>query len=188
MKNSILILLILLSTAIYSQNKNSIDDEILFTKAITLLDAIDEIVLYKDENEIDIEIIKPILKKLKSEALNNFNELIEKHPKSQHLFMSLFHKGNFEYELNNFAIAKETFIKVINFEEKESGSYYKNRALRILAWMAIEEKDYSQAIKYLNASKEQKVIYTCGTAYNVDKTQLENMYKIAESGLSENKK
>jgi hypothetical protein len=189
MKNAILLLLILISNTIYSQNKNGIKDEVLYTKGETLMDAISSIYDYK--NSIDVEIenehINNILKEIEKDALNHFNELIEEYPNSKYLFMALYHKGNLEYRFNNYAISKETLIKVANFE-KESSSFYKNRALRLLAWMAIEDKNYIQAIEFLNASKEQKVMYTCGTAYDIDKAQLENMYKIAESGLSEMKK
>jgi len=62
-------------------------------------------------------------------------------------------------------------------------NYYKNQALVMLATIAIEEKNYSQAINYIDESKNYHKFYTCGNEIKRDKTILERLYKQANDGL-----
>lgn len=175
----------------FGQNKKDFGDEILYAKGTTLLEVTyDEdlyMLAYHNENEGEAKHIKATIKKTQTDALKHFNELIEKYPNSEHIFRSLYEKGNLEYNLENYKAAKETLNKVVNFGTEYDG-YYKNKTFRLLAEIAIEEKNYEQALQYLDASKNQKVTYTCGNALEGDKAQLENMYKRCNEGLIETKK
>lgn len=157
-------ILLITSTFSFSQE----NDELLFAKGETFVEALSDENLYilsnYGKNKIDIEYANATIKSYTINALKYFDELIEKHPNSENFFMAKFHKGNLECDLKNNKTAKENLIWVVNADDKRSA--YKNKSYRILAWIEIEEENYIQALKYLDASKNEKVSYFCGTEYN----------------------
>ena len=120
------------------------------------------------------------IKQLNLEAFKYYDELVKNYPNSEYYAYALSEKASIEYWYKSHSEARESYMKILSLTNY---NYYKNQALIMLATIAIEEKNYSQAINYLDESKKYHKFYTCGNEIKRDKTILERLYKQANDGL-----
>jgi len=172
------------STFCYSQEKAH-EDEIIYVKIHTLEEVIYttnlmQFYLSKDKNEN--RLAKETVEQLWRDMVSNCDALISKFPNSEYFFETLYTKASIEQALGNINIAKEFYEKVLNFETTKTA--LKNKSLRALAFLIIEEKDFTKALNYLDQIKNYKVYYDCGVPYLGDKKSLEIMYMKCYDGLN----
>ncbi|MDV6168026.1 tetratricopeptide repeat protein [Flavobacterium sp. DG1-102-2] len=120
------------------------------------------------------------VKELNLKAFEYYNKLVKEYPDSDYYADALYQKGMIEFWYKSKSEAKESFTKILSLLNNDS---YKNQALVKLATIAIEEKNYSQAIDYLDESKKHHKFYTCGNEIERDKLVLERLYIQANNGL-----
>ena len=181
------VLVLFISTTCFSQEKIG-EDEILYVKINTINEVIHStglIQFYLSKDKSDNNFGKPIVEQLWRDMLNNCNELIADFPNSEYFFETLYTKAITEEALGNIIVAKEFYTKVLNFETPKTA--FKNKSLRALAFLAIEEKDYTKALGYLDQVKNYEVYYDCGVPYQGDKKSLEIMYQKCHDGLNKKK-
>lgn len=192
MRNSFLIVLLTTSSIIFGQKKNPNRDLILFEKAIALQELVlahpfsseidQDTVAITAEDKIRREYAIELKENILDKAINNYNELIRQFPQSTLVFRSLNNKGIAELENGYQGKAKETFLKIVNSKanDKEKGgagsgimgepyANYKNRALKNLAKIEIANKNYSEALKYLEETKKFSYQHFCGNEFAQDK-------------------
>lgn len=157
--------------------KRLINEELDLDKAIKSKDSI--------KSKYASEIKEAILKK----ALASFTELIDSFPNSKLLVRTLDFKGTIEYELNYINEAKKTFQSILNskigglvntgFKSEvieDPYSYLKNEATERLANIFIDEKNYTEALKYLDLTKIYPYEDFCGNAVAADKLYIAESY------------
>lgn len=172
-----------ISATCFSQGKAG-GDEILYVKINTINEIIhstDLIQFYLSKDKSENNLGKPIVEQLWREMLSNCNDLITNFPNSEYLFETFYKKATIEEALGNIIVAKEFYSKVLNFETPKTA--LKNKSLRALAFITIEEKDFNKALDYLEKIKDYKVYYDCGVPYESDKKSLELMYQKCYDGL-----
>jgi tetratricopeptide (TPR) repeat protein len=211
MKNILITILLLFSSISFGQKKNSNEDLILFEKTVAiqelLNDELNQIINPKDTIDIDneekikqkfaIEIKENVLHKV----IENYTELITKFPKSKLVFRALNNKGFAELELKYYVEAEKTFLKILNSDanDKENGGIgsglmgepyanYKNRACKILADLEIKNKNYQEAINYLDFTKKYPYRHFCGNEFASEEIYMAEMYSKCYLGLNQYEK
>ena len=187
MKKIFYLIVLLTSVFCYAQEK-AYEDEILYVKIHTLEEVIyttDLLQFYLSKDKSENNQAKGIVKQIWGEMVYNCDDLIAKYPNSEYLFETLYTKASTEEALGNINVAKEFYEKVLNFETTKT--VLKNKSLRALAFLTIEEKDYIKALGYLDQVKNFEVYYDCGVPYQGDKKSLEIMYQKCYDGLNKKK-
>jgi len=211
MKNSFLIVLLTTSSIIFGQKKNPNKDLILFEKAIALQELLTDHALSSEIEQDTIEItsedkirrdyVLELKQNILDKAITNYNELIQQFPQSALVFRALNNKGIAELENGYSSKAKETFLKIVNSKanDKEKGgagsgimgepyANYKNRALKNLVKIEIENKNYSEALKYLEETKKYPYQHFCGNESAEDKLYIAKLYAQCYLGLNQSEK
>lgn len=189
MKKSAVIVFLLFSILFYGQENKSIEDKIIYEKGMAV-----NYLLYEDyyffeklnaPNLEEKKQAKETYKFIASKALSYFNELILYYPDSDYYLLALFEKGKLELNLENKKVAKEVFLKVLN-SETTKWKYCINESLLLLAALAIEEKNYEEAKKYLDLRKKNGLNFFCGVEREITETKMKNMYEKIQEGLKKN--
>lgn len=182
MKNILSLLLILFSAISFGQNT----PEILWAKVDSKIynKLIDSLNNYYDVARNDSQ-LHELIKKEELKSLAYCNQLISEFPNSELVFDALYKKAFITYAYFDVDLARETFLKVVNFNTNKTA--YKRKAYRILAAIEIDKKNYEKAIFYLDESSKYNKTFSCGTELNVDTEQLKNMYAKCYDGLKEKK-
>ncbi|WP_052122269.1 tetratricopeptide repeat protein, partial [Flavobacterium suncheonense] len=211
MKNTFLTLSLLFSILTFSQKKANNEDLILFEKAVALQelvnDELERIANPKDtiditnEEKIKQSFAIDLKENILDKVIENYDELIEKFPKSKLIFRALNNKAFAELEIEDYDEAKMTFLKVLNSKanDKEKGGIgsgimaepyanYKNRASKKLAELELQNKNYKEAIKYLDETKKHPYRHFCGNEYAADEIYMAEMYSKCYLGMNEYEK
>lgn len=207
MKHTFLAVLLAVTFLSSAQKKNSRQDEILFEKAATLH------ALVYDDLDLDVDIetedttdgvskyAKTVKETILEKALVVYNQLIDSFPKSKLVYRALNNKGFIEVELNDLDEAKQTYLSILNSpaDDKERGGIgsgimgepyanYKNRAAKQLAEIAIRQKNYQEAIGYLEQTKKHQYQHFCGNEYAADEIYTVTTYAKCYNGLQQTEK
>jgi len=205
MKNKFLILLfILLGNVAYGQTKSISQDELLFEKGILLQNSLrDELELNEIISENDSASEKSILAREINESIleiawDYYQELIDSFPNSKLYYRALNNRAFIELQTDDKEGAKATFLEILNSnaDDKEKGGLgsglmaepnanYKNRATNILARLAYDEKDYKEALKYLDLNKKYPYQHFCGNAHASNRIYMSTMYAKCYIGLNQ---
>lgn len=211
MKNILITILLIFSSNIFGQKKNSNEDLILFEKTVAiqelLNDELNNFINLKDTIDIDSEekikqkFAITIKENILEKVIDNYNELITKYPKSKLLFRARNNKGFAELELEYYGEAEKTFIKILNSDanDKEKGGIgsgimgepyanYKNRACKILADLELKNKNYQKAINYLDTTKKYPYQHFCGNEFASEEIHMAEMYSNCYLGLNQYEK
>ncbi|WP_146171795.1 tetratricopeptide repeat protein [Flavobacterium magnum] len=185
MKQFISLLLVLFSTCVFGQNDSINTPEILLRKAKSdsyykLLDSINTYYDSKTEKQADEMIKNESLK-----SLVYYDQLIKEFPNSELVFDALYNKAQITYAYLDADSAYKTFLEAIKFNTKKTA--FKHKAFRALAGIEIDRKNYNQAIQYLDESSKYPIYIDCGVQWEVDTSQLRNMYTECFDGLREKK-
>ena len=202
-----LLFLTLIGQFVFGQ-KRIRKDELLFEKGLLLQQLVsedlelDDIINSKDttiklQQELAIDVKETSLNK----AHEYYQELIASFPKSKLLYRTLNNKGFIELALDDKDEAKKTFQKIIDSKagDKEKGGVgsglmaepyanYKNRAAKVLANISIKERNFSDAIKYLDLTKKYPYVHFCGNEYAADKIYISELYAKSYLGLNDKQK
>ncbi|AZA53637.1 tetratricopeptide repeat protein [Chryseobacterium sp. G0201] len=210
MKNFLYINLIFISTVIFGQEKIQNQDLILFERAITLQEFLndnlnDEInqdtINLTEQNKLRRNFAIELKENTLEKVISNYDELIKEFPQSKLIFRALNNKGFAEIENGNYDNAKKTFQKILNSNaddlEKigvgsgimgEPYSNYKNRALKTLARIEIRDRNYQQAVQYLNETKKYPYRHFCGNEYAQDEIAMAELYSQCYIKLEQHEK
>lgn len=206
-KLKLILLLLLFGQMTFGQTKVIQQDELLFEKGLLLQQIIDEELdlnwtIFSEDSinaktKYAIEIKETILEK----ALEFYQELIDSFPKSKLLYRTLNNKGFIELSLEEFNEAKKTFTLILDSQaddEEEGGigsgimaepyAGYKNRASKAMASICVKEKNYKDAVKYLDLTKKYPYRHFCGNEYAADDIYMSKMYGKCYIGLNEYEK
>lgn len=208
MKKALLLIFIISLSCNAQDKKGKHGDIMLFSKGIALYElANDGLNLEFDSNSSDtlqgeklrvqqIKLQEDILDK----SLDYFEQLLEDYPKSKLYFRTLNNKAQIEFELKDFESAKETYIQIIESKakDKELGGVgsgimaepyanYKNRALKRLAEIEYIDKNYNQAIEYLDLTKKYPYLHFCGNEFAYDEIYMATQYALNYIGLNDRK-
>jgi hypothetical protein len=153
------------------------------------------------EEKIKSDFAKEIKEMILYKVVENYEELIETFPKSKLIFRALNNKGFAELQLEDFDDAKSTFLMLLNSkaDDSEKGGIgsglmgepyanYKNRAAKILADIELRDKNYSQALKYLDETKKYPYRHFCGNEYAADEIHMAVQYSKCYLGMNQDEK
>jgi tetratricopeptide (TPR) repeat protein len=136
-------------------------------------------------------------------ALYSFANIYNKGRGSETLIAKAYYNiGVIYLEQKRNTYAKEIFENILesDFDEMDRGgtgsgimgepyAIYKNRSCRILAAIALDEKDYETALKYTKmADKEYPYRHFCGNEYAANDIYLATMYARCYEGLGDKEK
>ena len=207
----LIILSITFSLVTFGQKKNPNEDLILFEKTVAMQELLSDDLHYifeiKDsinrtnEDKIKTDFAIEIKENILEKVIENYTELIQKYPKSKFQFRALNNKGIAELDYKDFDKAKKTFLEVLNSNanDKEKGgagtgimgepyANYKNRACRILTDIELKNKNYNEAIRFLDLTKKYPFQHFCGNAHAAEQINIAEMYAKCYLGLNQYEK
>ncbi|ESU18448.1 hypothetical protein FCR2A7T_29740 [Flavobacterium cauense R2A-7] len=180
MKKILIILTTFIPLLSFSQNDN---DKIIYERAKTL-----QFVHYETDlmqmmlsgDTIEANIANKIFDQFQKLAINEYDKIIQEFPKSELLLDALYNKAEAQYNLGLNKEAKATFEKVI------LNNPQKGKSLIYLAFIALEEKKYSDALKYIEQRKKLTPKFFCGNEYQTEENQMKYIEEKCKIGLSKN--
>lgn len=211
MKNIFLASILLVSTIAIGQKKGTNEDLILFEKTVAIQEMLGgelNAYIYKadtlnlsNEDKIKRNLAIELNESILYKVIKSYDDLIKEYPNSKHIFRALNNKAFAQLELKNYDKAKETFLQIINSKanDKEKGGIgsglmgepytnYKNRALKTLANLEIQNKNYQEAITYINETKKFPYRHFCGNAYAEDQLYMAELLSQCYLGLNQDEK
>lgn len=115
-------------------------------------------------------------------AFQNFTKIIEDYPNSTHYLIALYYVGHFEFVASKFTESKKHLLEVTKTDQ--SMGYYIRQAFFDLADIAIEEKDYILAQKYIsNIEGPTPTRFSCGVAKDQDEHRVKFIKERLATGL-----
>lgn len=202
-KLKLTLLLLLVGQLTFGQTRSIQRDELLFEKGLLLQQLIDEeldlnrTINSKDNIKTKTEYAMEIKETILEKALECYQELIDSFPNSKLLYRTLNNKGFIELELDDIDEAKKTFLSILDgkADDKEKGgigsgimaepySNYKNRASKALANIYIKEKNYKDAVKYLDLTIKYPYRHFGGNEYAADDIYMSELYAKCYIGLN----
>lgn len=176
----------------YGQNDVYETESSLFEKVNQLQDSVQNSNLYRKISSKNLSVCEEAIEtynKIKERQLGLFLKVIEEYPNSNNILKAFFEKGRLEFELGKFDLAKESFIKVIDFRSEKAGFYWRNSFV-ILAMIEIEKKEFNQALKYLNES--ERIFGTDGLSdysdsFYANKLRVQHLHELCNKHLKKQK-
>ena len=137
---------------------------------------------------------KETKRQILSNAIEYYDTLIDSFPNSKLIYRAIIGKAFINYENEEYQKAKEGFLKINNAKDSLNSSSKNNEAFtrfRIainLAEIAVMDKEYENALVYLESSKNHKLRYMCLNAYYDDHAKYNYLKAKAYLGLNDYKK
>jgi len=159
------------------------EDKIYYEKGIALQYAhyeTDLLEMMLSNDSIKSKNANKIVDQLQEQAISQYNLLLEEFPNSKFSLDALYQKAEAQYSLGLNADAKENFLKVISINPK------KGKSLLKLAYLELEEKNYSEALKYVEQRRTIKSLFLCGVEQEVEASQLKFIEEECKIGLTKN--
>lgn len=190
MKKTCLFFLLFNSLFIFAQNKGVKNEDIALYQQGT---AVYEITIeFSDENfyvspdtiistKTKAFILENTQTVILKRSLSYFEDMVKYYPKSKLIFIATYNIGEINYHLNNYDIAKENFLKILDSKAKDKDlskisnivaepyTNYKNKACKLIAEIEYQNGNFAQAINYMILSKEYPYRHFCGNALASDK-------------------
>lgn len=206
MRTFILLPLIFLGQLAFGQDRTIKKDEQLFEKACLMQQLVHEDLGLDDVIKADsIKAVQELATEIKEtilyKAIDYYQKLIDSFPESKFLFRALNNKGFIELALKDSGDAKLTFLTILNSkaDDKEPGGIgsgimaepyanYKNRAIKVLADISIQEGNFTEAIKYLDLTNKYPYRHFCGNEYAADEIYMTELYTKSYLGLKNKQK
>lgn len=190
MKNSCFLSLFFTSLICFSQNDKIGEDQILFERGKAIIEIIYNNEVYElienQKNKDEEKVADKFVKLISTQALEHFDKLIIDFPESELLIATLYEKSLLELILENNEKAKKSFLTILS-KENNLQSYYRNKSLIELARLYIEEKNYSQALLYLEERTKNGFRFSCGVEYDTTLKRIESLKKVCVEGLNSKK-
>lgn len=206
MRSFVLLILIFLGQFAFGQGRTIKKDEQLFEKAFLMQQLVHEDLGLDDVIKADsIKAVQELATEIKEtilyKAIDYYQELIDSFPESKLLFRALNNKGFIELALKDTGDGKLTFLKILNSkaDDQEPGGIgsgimaepyanYKNRAIKVLADISIQEGNFMEAIKYLDLTNKYPYRHFCGNEYAADDIYMTELYAKSYLGLKNKQK
>jgi hypothetical protein len=116
--------------------------------------------------------------KLRQKAYESYSLLLKEYPKSEKRSFYLYTKGCLSFDNEE---SKKSFKEVIEINDWQ---YYIRQSYLKLSWIAVREKDFNTALKYIEfIEKLEKPNFTCGNEMESYYAQLKNIREQSETGL-----
>ncbi len=175
------ILILLLSLSSYSQTEKT--DEELFSEAYETQysfyeNGLLDLSFFGTEAE-KIEAQRKI-DSLQQKAYGMYSALIEKYPDSEYTIDAFFEKGKIEFWRGDFDKAEYSLKKVLS--NKKSNSYKRN-SFMFLAEIAIGQREFEEAQRYLIEAKHHEKDIWCGVEFEVYQRKYERLSYLCAEGL-----
>lgn len=165
MKRIVLLLFLVTYSFANSQTKEVSEDE-LYQKAEA------------DISEFDDHYGEADSTKLRLKVYESYASLANKFPQSKKISYYLYNKGCFG---NDNEESKNCFKKVIQINDWH---YYVRQCYLKLSWLAVREKEFDVALKYLEIiEKMEKPQFKCGNEMQTYYAQLKSIREFSETGL-----
>ena len=167
------------SISSFAQN----EDKVYYEKGIALQYAhyeTDLLEMMLSNDSIKSKNANKIVDQLQEQAISQYNLLLEEFPNSKFSLDALYQKAEAQYSLGLNADAKESFLKVISINPK------KGKSLLKLAYLELEEKNYSKALKYAEERRRINSLFLCGVEQEVEASQLKFIEEECKIGLTKN--
>ncbi|MGL2967059.1 hypothetical protein [Flavobacterium sp. XGLA_31] len=138
--------------------------------------------LYKkaeaDVSEFDENYYTADSTKLSQKVYDSYSSLSKKFPQSKRISYYLYNKGCFAVDKEE---SKKCFKEVIQINDWQ---YYVRQSYVKLSWIAVSEKEFDIALKYLDIiGKMENPRFTCGNEMQSYYAQLKNIRERCETGL-----
>jgi tetratricopeptide (TPR) repeat protein len=191
----------MVSFSVFGQNKKIKEDSVFFEK-ICIIDhqinsAFSGISLEKDLTDKDVYILG-----LSKKKLEHYNYLLSTFPNSEYTFSALNGKAYTEFALKNYKNATDTFLKTLKYiaDNKgktepnngfvfgENNEQLLNQTYKTLATIEIEQKNYKEALKYLDEAQKNSYRMSCGNALFSEIAYVANLYTECYFNLKDDKK
>lgn len=123
---TLILFITLISNLVYGQGKSIKKDKLLFEKALSLQQLVNEeldlndIINSQDGIKAKQELAGEVKQTILDKALEYYEEIINNFPKSKFLFRALNNKGFIELELDYEKEAKDTFLTILNSNADDS--------------------------------------------------------------------
>ena len=159
------------------------DDKVYYEKGIALQYAhyeTDLLEMMLSNDSIKSKNANKIVDQLQEQAISQYNLLLEEFPNSKFSLDALYQKAEAQYSLGLNADAKENFLKVISINPK------KGKSLLKLAYLELDEKNYSEALKYVEERRRINSLFLCGVEQEVEASQLKFIEEECKIGLTKN--
>ncbi len=159
------------------------EDKVYYEKGIALQYAhyeTDLLEMMLSNDSIKSKSANKIVDQLQQQAIYQYDLLLEEFPNSKFSLDALYQKAEAQYSLGFNADAKKNFLKVISINPK------KGKSLLKLAHIELEEKNYSEAIKYVEQRRKIKSLFLCGVEQEVEASQLKFIEEKCRIGLTKN--
>ncbi|MGV8993323.1 MAG: tetratricopeptide repeat protein [Flavobacterium sp.] len=115
-------------------------------------------------------------------AFQNFKKIVGDYPNSTHYLTALYYVGHFEFVESKFTESKKYLLELVKADQ--SMGYYIRQAFFDLADIAIDEKDYILAQKYVaNIENSTPTRFWCGVARNQDEHRVTFIKERLATGL-----
>jgi hypothetical protein len=116
--------------------------------------------------------------KLREKAYESYSLLVKQYSKSEKRSFYLYTKGCLAFDDEE---SKKCFKEVIQINDWQ---YYVRQSYLKLSWIAVRDKDFNTALKYLDLiEKLEKQKFTCGNEMESYYAQLKNIREQSETGL-----
>lgn len=206
MRSFVLLTLIFLGQFAFGQGRTIKKDEQLFEKAFLMQQLVHEDLDLDDVIKADsIKAVQELATEIKEtilyKAIDYYQELIDSFPESKLLFRALNNKRFIELAFKDTGDGKLTFLKILNSkaDDQEPGGIgsgimaepyanNKNRAIKVLADISIQEGNFMEAIKYLDLTNKYPYRHFCGNEYAADDIYMTELYAKSYLGLKNKQK
>ncbi|WP_299715245.1 hypothetical protein [uncultured Tenacibaculum sp.] len=205
--NLFVVVTLISCSSLKSQQKK--EDEKLFTKGIAVFDIVEEgsfdyelarLDTTSLEGKIKFKVLYDTREDILDTALEYFEEIIKKHPKSNLYHKSLYNSAKIssllDYE-NDEIKYLEMILKSKANDRENSGrngimsnpyANFKNEASNRLTGIYIQKKDFETALKYKKINENYPLQHFCGNAYAEDEIHNAQLYGEIYKGLGDTKK
>lgn len=183
MKKTLFTIFFLISFVCFGQNEVLTDKQIFeIAEAYTLAYNSNEISdLPTEVDKIKMHNEKDITNYAFENAYINYQSVITNFPSSEYIVLAFFHIGEMQLGEKKYDESKKNLSRV--FEIESDWNYYKRKAKLYLAYIAVEEKDYKNALVYLKEfEKYKKSQMSCGIEIQKDENLVKSLYEKCKDG------
>lgn len=179
------LLLILISKLANAQSNKVREDVLQFEKIVKNHFSVKSI--EKEKDSLKIVEIEKFNQKVYEKVIKQYDDYILKYSDSELVFKALNNKAEAELSLSRVEDAKHTSLIIINSDANDGESIahtifsepyanYKNRAVKRLAQIEFDKKNYIESIKYLDLTKIHKYKHFCGNEIIEDMALVDYKY------------
>lgn len=197
MKNFLCLILISLFSVAFGQKADSIAFE-----RISKINHEIEDLIFNSSQESNFNKKEDYIINLNKQNSENYNQFLNSFPDSKYIFSALHGKALTELVLKNYESSKDSFLKTLKYIHDNNGktddNYFitfgkddeklLNEIYKSLANIEMAQKNYFQAIKYLDESQKNFTRIWCGNGFYSETAYIANLYSECYLNLNDDEK